>query len=371
MINGVYFDSKTSGKRDVLLYYRQDGFVGLENVSVEDTHFSSLSISSRVGNTPRYIGFPDGGQFETDNNDAVDAMLRSMPGSESGALFRGFAHRLESTKSLVATSVVSVVLFGWLFIQYGVPYFSKQVAALMPEEVAQYMGQGVLDVMDKSWFSASKLSDTRQAELRQLFQGLLENIEGADDYHLEFRLGGTIKANAFALPDGTIVMTDELLLLAESDAEIASVMLHEIGHLKHRHSLQSTIQQFSLAMFVMVITGDVSTSSSIITAIPLMLVESGFSRDMEWAADTFSLAYMRDHDIAPESFAIIMEKLEASFSDAYLACQQDSEAMLDDPLGCIKDAVRVNLQAKKGDNKTVLDYLSTHPATEARNARFR
>lgn len=370
MIKGSYFNGETSEKKDVSLYYKEDGLIGFDGISEDETQFNLLTISSRIGNTPRYINFPDGSQFETDDNSAIDEMVKKL----SNDPMHGLAHKLESAKAFVLFTVVAVILFGWLFIQYGIPALSKQIAELLPDEASQYMGQGVLDAMDKSWFEKSQLTEKKQKELRALFNDLLKNIEDSQNYKLEFRLGGNIKANAFALPNGTIVFTDELINLAENNLEIASIMLHEIGHLKRKHSIRATIQQFSLAMFIMVITGDVSTSSSIITAIPVMLVESGFSQKMETEADTYSLDYMRKHHIAPNYFAIMMEKLEASYSQEYLACiQADSKGAKKEinKIKCITDAVKLNKEENGKATKTAVDYFSTHPASKERIERFR
>ena len=370
MIKGSYFNGETSDKKDVSLYYTDNGFVGFHDLDVDETHFNEIKVSSRIGNTPRYINFPDGSQFESNDNVAIDKMLKNL----SNDPLHGFAHKFESTKSFILFAVIGVILFGWLFIQYGIPAMSRQIADLLPEEASQYMGQGVLDAMDKGIFSESKLTEKRQNELTTLFNSLLKNIEGSKNYRLKFRLGGKIKANAFALPDGTIVFTDELINLAENDLEIASIMLHEIGHLKNHHSLRATIQQFSLAMFVMVITGDVSTSSSIITAIPVMLVESGFSQGMEIEADSYSLEYMQKHKVDPAYFAIMMEKLEASYMPEYSICM---EAITGDAnktakqIKCITDAVKLNKVENNKDNKSAMDYFSTHPSSKERIDRFR
>jgi len=363
MIKGSYFNGETSEKKDVSLHYNNEGLVSFEEINMEDVHFNELNISARIGNTPRYINFPDGSQFETEDNDAVDRMVQNF----SDSFFKGLVHKLENTKAFVLVTVIAVIIFGWMFVQYGIPYFSKEIANILPEEASQYMGQGVLEAMDKSWFEKSQLSENKQNELRQLFSRLLENIEDSDHYKLEFRLGGKIQANAFALPNGTIVFTDELINLAENNLEIASIMLHEIGHLKHHHSLRSTIQQFSLAMFVMVITGDVSASSSIITAIPIMLVESGFSQDMETEADTFSLNYMANNNINPNYFAVIMEKLEASYLPEYSECKEKAKGA-EASLKCIKDAVLVNKNKSSSD---IMNYFSTHPSSVERIARFK
>lgn len=364
MINGCYFNGETSEKKDVSLYYTDAGQISFAGLNVEPVSLSELEISSRIGNTPRYINFPDGSQFETEDNDAIDKMVKDL----SNDPLHGLIHKLENAKAFVFFTVATVVLFGWLFVQYGIPYFSKEIANILPEEASHYMGQGVLEVMDKSWFEKSQLSLQKQNGLRELFKSLLKNIEGSEHYKLEFRLGGKIQANAFALPNGTIVFTDELINLAENDLEIAAIMLHEIGHLKHHHSLRSTIQQFSLAMFVMVITGDVSTSSSIVTAIPLMLVESGFSQDMETEADSYSLTYMQKHNINPNYFSTIMEKLEASYLPEYIECKEKNNGK-ENNVNCIKDAVIIN--KNKNHTEGVMNYFSTHPATKERIDRFR
>ena len=376
MIKGSYFNGETSEKIDVSLYYTDDGLIGIDGLDIDGSKFkevqySSVTISSRIGNTPRYINFADGSQFETSDNAAVDQMVNKLANDP----LHGLAHKLESAKGFILFTIVAVIIFGWLFIQYGIPAMSKQIAEWLPDEASQYMGQGVLEAMDKSWFSASELPQKRQDELRNLFNGLLKNIEGSKNYKIEFRLGGKIRANAFALPNGTIVFTDELINLAADDMEIASVMLHEIGHLKRKHSLRATIQQFSLAIFVMVITGDVSTSSSIITAIPIMLVESGFSQKMETEADTYSLEYMQKHGIDPNYFAIMMEKLEASYMPEYVTCMaalaKDGNGSHAQRIKCITDAVKLNKEENGKGDKNTLDYFSTHPSSDERVERFR
>jgi len=364
MISGFYFDGKTSDKKRCTLQYDEQGYIRFTDIDVARVHIDSIQISSRLANTPRYLNFPDGSLFETTDNDAVDKLVAIFKPS----FLNGVLHGLESAKIWVITSVSVVILFGWLLIQYGIPHFSKEVANMLPTEASQYMGQGVLEIMDENWFKETKLSINKQDELRLLFSQLLDNIEDSNHYKLEFRFGGPIQANAFALPNGTIVFTDELINLAENNLEIASIMLHEAGHVKHHHSLRSTIQQFSLAMFVMVVSGDVSTSSSIVSAIPLMLVESGYSQKMESEADSFSLDYMLKHNINPIHFVAIMEKLEASYSDSYDDCMEDSKEDLKQN-DCLKEAVEK--KKKSIDGKNLTDYFSTHPNMQKRIDKFR
>jgi Zn-dependent protease with chaperone function len=191
--------------------------------------------------------------------------------------------------------------------------------------------------MDKSALVPSALTDARKKELSLLFDSLLpENRENLH-YRLVFRGGGRIGANAFALPDATIVLTDELTQLAGSNDEISAVLLHEIGHVKYRHLLRQLLQQAGLAGLVTLVSGDISGASSSVVVLPSLLVQARYSRDMEWEADGYALQYMQAHHIPPRSFAEMMQHLESG---------------------------------KGGVNSGTISYLSSHPATEDRIKRF-
>jgi len=364
MIKGIYFNGKTSKQKEVLLYCNHNGLIGFADLDVIEVPFDEVEISSRIGNTPRYINFPDGSQFETTDNDAIDEIVQIF----SSRLFKGIIHKIESKKSLVLITTLCMIIFGWLFVQYGIPFTSKQIAQRLPEEASQYLGRGVLNIMDKQFFSETKLSEKKQQALQKIFTELKTNIENSTHYKLVFRTGNTIGANAFALPDGTVVFTDELINLTDDNLDIAAIMMHEIGHLKHHHSLRATIQQSSLAVFIVAITGDVSTSSSIVTAIPFMLVQSGFSRSMENEADDFAFNYMIKHNIEPQHFAIMMEKLVASFSDEYNDClKKDDKKTIE----CVYRAIEEIKDKNKKQTMSALEYFSTHPSSQERIERFK
>jgi len=121
-------------------------------------------------------------------------------------------------------------------------------------------------------------------------------------------------------------------------------------------------------MFVMAITGDVSASSHVVTALPLVLVESGFSREMEWKADGYALGTMLQLRINPDHFANIMEKQDVSRLEKSKCEKQETEG------GCVKkesSGSRSNEIENKEEKKSFFDYFSTHPVTRDRINRFR
>lgn len=57
-------------------------------------------------------------------------------------------------------------------------------------------------------------------------------------YHYNFTVVGVNYVNAFALPAGTVFVTAPLIEMADSEAELAGVVGHEIGHIKARHTAE-------------------------------------------------------------------------------------------------------------------------------------
>jgi len=345
-IQGHYFAANTSQRDEALLLVSTDDNVVIKSASnplLQNADMADIVISPRLGNTPRIISFLDGASFETTENNEIDHWLESNQSHNSLA----WIHQLESKVIYVLMTLIFVVLFSWGFIQYGVPSISKVVANMLPTDVNQYLGKGSLSLLDKGYFSESELSLDRQNELVSLFNSY-SKVDKDLTLNVIFRHGGKIGANAFALPDGHIVFTDEMVNLAVDDLELVAILGHELGHLSHRHLLRRVIQDSMLASLVVLITGDISYASSAIIALPVLLLELSYSRDFEQEADRFALAFLHNNNIPTMHFANIMLRLS----------KQDKE------MGKLK-----NLRDDASKSK-ISDFLSTHPVTEERIKPF-
>lgn len=362
MIAGTYSDGKTSKAINTRLSYTDDGNLYIEAVPHPKLTFETVTISPRIGNTARYIELNNGGVFETHDNDAIDELINNL----SEKKLHNIAHRLEKSYALIVVTTLVIVITGWGFVQYGIPHYSREVAMLIPDKYAYSIGQDILSKMDGTLFDETGLSDDLQSHYQQVFKELLTSLN-LQDITLALRSSDAIGANAFALPDGTVVFTDQLIHLAEDDLEIAAIMLHEIGHLQHRHSIRMAIQNFSLAIVIALITGDVSTSSSILTGLPIVLVESGYSREMETEADNYALQSMLAFQIDTVHAARIMQKLAYSHSPEYQSCIADSNTVGD----CLS-GVDLSLYSNIRNNEklNISDYFSSHPGTAERIERF-
>ena len=359
-IHGAFFDSSSSRRYPAILRLspRQDnspenraGRLAVYEAATPDNLLaeagtSAVTISSRIGNTPRFLRFPDGGVFESGDNDALDRLAATLHPRA------GLAHRLESRLRYAVIGLVVTVLFTWVAIQYGIPFCARIAAFAISAENNRRIGQGLLESLDKVIFSPSGLPSTEQDRLRLRFLAFIGEVDGLP-LAVEFRKArGGIGDNAFTLPSGTIVFTDQLVELAANDEELLGVFSHEAGHVARRHAMRGILQQSALAAVIVAVTGDVSTVSSLVTAAPVFLVQTGYSRDFEREADDFAVARLRQANINPAHYASMLASLEGSR-------RAHTE----------KGDTRAN--AKSGADKARLgDYLSTHPATAERLRRI-
>jgi Zn-dependent protease with chaperone function len=146
----------------------------------------------------------------------------------------------------------------------------------------------------------SHLPAARQQQLRVAFDGLVQGMPPGlpryagyrPAYRLEFRSG--MGANAFALPGGTIVMTDGIVRQAKvfgmPDDALLGVLAHEMGHVAQRHTSRAVLQQGVLQTGMSLALGDVS---GIFASSATLLTGLAYSRAHEVEADCFAIALMR------------------------------------------------------------------------------
>lgn len=155
-----------------------------------------------------------------------------------------------------------------------------------------------------------------------------------------FRVVDDPVVNAFALPGGYIYVTRGILAHIKSEAELAAVIGHEIGHVTARHGA-SQMSKAQLAQGVLgvgaILASEKAERFGGLTSQGLSLLFMKFGRDDERQADDLGLRYLvaGDYDARPMS---------------------DVFDMLD----------RIG---KASDGARVPGWISTHPAPESRRSR--
>jgi Zn-dependent protease with chaperone function len=179
-------------------------------------------------------------------------------------------------------------------------------------------------------FLPSELSEKRRAAIVDGFKRLSPPKAGVPAYEIVFRKS-KIGPNAFALPSGQIVLTDEIVNLMNDDVAVMGILAHELGHLHERHLMRRVIQGSAIGAVATVLFGDVS---AVVANVPTLLVDMKYSRDAERDADDYAIALFKANRMDLSNLARVFEKL-----------------------------------GEKSDNP--MPYISSHPASSERIARIR
>lgn len=275
----------------VLVEYEQGG-----NLKKQKYHADQMSLFGTIGQRNPII--------ELENDARIELHSQMLP-EWLPIDHKSFHHkvwRLERTPSLIIFSVVFVLALGFALIKWGVPTASKVIAFQLPENTLTRLGgQAEKYVMD--YTKPSTLPQARQDQIRAAYLKFVAEKKPAT---VKFRAGDQLGANALALPNNTIILTDELVDLAHSDQEIIGVLAHEQAHLLQRHSLQQALSSLGFSVLYIAITGD---SSDLMTTVPLAIVGAGYSRKFEQESDLYALKLMYKNQIETAHFANFLQRM--------------------------------------------------------------
>jgi Zn-dependent protease with chaperone function len=167
-----------------------------------------------------------------------------------------------------------------------------------------------------------------QAALRKLARQLSPDAD-----KLNIRVVHVPMVNAAALPGGNIVIFDKLLDEAPGPDAVAGVLAHEMGHVQERHVTQAMIREFGVSALISVLGGTAGSGIDTLDSLH-------YSRGAEAQADGDAIVTLRRAGISPAPTADFFH---------HLADQEKIFGRADAALG----------------------YVSTHPLTAGREARFR
>ena len=129
----------------------------------------------------------------------------------------------------------------------------------------------------------------------------LASISHRPDLEWHFNVVDVPVINAFALPGGYIYFTREILIYMNSEAELAGVLGHEIGHVTARHAVSqiSKSQLLGLGLGVGSVLSPTVYQLSDFAQLGLGLLSLKYSRDDERQSDQLGVEYMSKAEYDP------------------------------------------------------------------------
>ena len=300
-----YFDGQISKAHTAqihpVFYQGQvDGFMVVwrdaDNAHQEKRYFAKdCEYLPSVDNSPHAIMLFDGARIEflSAPPDWIELQHRS--------LFDNIT-KMENRWAWIGTGLVILCVFVFGLFRFGIPMAAHHIAQRLPIDVLMEAGNHAEEyVLEMT--KPSTLPKARQDEIKALYDKLDANPQAK----IIVRSGGDIGANALAIPNNTIVITDELIKLSGDNHEILAVLAHEQGHLVHRHSLEQAISSLGIGVLVVIITGD---TSDILLALPTVLATTQYSQKAEMEADKYAIDELQRLGISPIHLANFFKKMQ-------------------------------------------------------------
>ena len=306
---GIWYDGVDSRRMPVRISQPASGVLRIEpqHGDAFDLPVDVVRISPRLGRTSRILELQARGHIECDDVPELDAWIADRNRIEV------VAHWLEQRWMVAIAAAMATALGVLLFFTVGLPWIADRIAAQVPPAVESAIGAQTMALLEHTALKPSHLPAARQQALQVQFRALVADVPRVDAMHLELRDSPGIGPNAFALPGGAIVMTDQLVALAASDDELMAVLAHETGHHVHRHALRMALENGGVAAMAGFLFGDVSGTGALSVSIPVLLLNNGYSRAHENEADVFAIELLRKRGKSPRPLADILRRLEAAY----------------------------------------------------------
>ena len=311
---GFYFDGTSSARHDVTVE------AAPQAVRIYDTSGALIAewpyVDLRAQSAPdklmrlRRAGGPELARLEL-----RDPALIAKIDDYADSLDRTGATERRLRKKVIGWTImaaVSLVLVG----VWGLPALSDRIAPLIPLSAEQRLG-AAMDKQVRAMIDPGRTdrpfecgtADTEQPG-RAALDRLIGRLEIAAGLPIPLKAAAVRKAdaNAIALPGGHIYVFEGLIRQARTPDELAGVVAHEIGHVAHRDGTRSLLQAAGLSFLFGMLLGDF-TGGGLVVIAARTVVQSAYSRDVETAADRYSVGLMTRAHGDPRALAAILDRV--------------------------------------------------------------
>lgn len=264
---------------------------------------SAIRRERRLGSLPSTILFPGGWRFRSHDHDGIDAYL----GTEGS----GRLHGWEAWRPRLVLVVALAFVAAFAVWRWGLGALVAVAVALTPDALTRAIDQGHLAFADRTLAAPSGLSEAESNRTRRVFDRLktVAPPPRFGEYTLVFRSVPKVGPNAFALPGGTVLVTDQLVRTFPEPDVIAGVLGHEIGHVSEAHGLSQVYRSLGTYLLVALIVGDVGPVLSDLLLEGGLLLSLAYSREHEREADRIGVTLAGRAGYDPAAIAVFFERM--------------------------------------------------------------
>ena len=208
-------------------------------------------------------------------------------------------------KKIIIQGTITILLF------FGSWYTIKQIDWVKIFKVEKVAGKTAQKLGDFLWKTIKNSEEeNKQKHVVKSIERIVNHIcksNNIDPEKIKTHVLHKQEINAFALPNGHLIVHSGLILNSDNQEELIGVICHEIAHIELNHVMKKLVKEIGLSVLISMTTG--GSGSEIIKETAKMLSSSAFDRSLEKEADIKAVDYLVSAKVNPEPFANFLYKL--------------------------------------------------------------
>jgi len=199
----------------------------------------------------------------------------------------------------IAAAMFALIVAAYFWV---LPPIAEKSVVLLPESFDTTLG----NMFMRTFISENKIDSAKTAHLEEFAAQI--NFENTRP--LRFAVVESNTINAFALPNGQIVIYSGILNKLQCSSELAALLAHEAAHVNHRHSVKMLSRNLAGYLLISLIFSDVNGIMAILADNAHQLHSLSYSRKFEQEADEQGLRILMNNHIDPNGMVQLFELLE-------------------------------------------------------------
>jgi predicted Zn-dependent protease len=215
-------------------------------------------------------------------------------------------------KKIIIQGAITILLF------FGTWYALKQIDWVKVLKVEKVTDKTEQELGDLFWEMFKKTEvENKNVYLVSAIDSIINHIcksNKIDRETIKVHVLNKDEINAFALPNGHLIIYSGLIHNSDNQEELTGVICHEIAHVELNHVMKKLVKEIGLSVLISMTTGN--GGAEIIKETAKMLSSSAFDRNLEKEADIKAVDYLTTAKVNPESFANFLYKLSDKEDEA-------------------------------------------------------
>jgi Zn-dependent protease with chaperone function len=300
---GIFFDGKSAVPQPCSLFLdTQKGMILFET---ETGHHERWLISA-----VSFENFGNSLQLQKQSTDGV-TILKITDATFAAAIqkFRKENNHINWYEKLLASGfkmhlVLALVIFALIGLtyMYAIPWVGEKSVVLIPESFD--------DTMSGTFISDNLLFSDVGSDKSKVLNAFAKELQLNNKKNLKFIFVEEDIVNAFALPDGTIVVYSGIVDKMKNYDELVALLGHEAAHVNHRHSMKMLCRNLSGYLFISAILGDANGIMATIGDNVNSFQSLSFSREFEQEADREGFAIVIKNKVDPNGMLNLFKRLQ-------------------------------------------------------------